>query len=104
MPRALLDQLSPASTFRSLIGVFGRIQGELSRKLASVFVEHEIDTFADVHGHRDLGAIMELFELVALLRGHVDGRGNLLPRHREIEHTIREHTSGFKMTEPNILL
>jgi hypothetical protein len=44
--------------------------------------QDEVDPFADVDRDGDLGSLVQELELVALLRRHVDGRGDLLPGHR----------------------
>src|ERR1022692_4490052 len=69
------------------------VQCELPGKVMPFFFEHQVDPLSDVFGDRDARFGVQLLELLALLGGDVDGRGDLLPRHGV---TMHDHRSRVK--------
>src|SRR5579871_2519154 len=65
------------------------VQCELPRQVVPFFFEDHVDPLPDVLGDRDAGLRVWLLELIVLLGGDVDGRGNLLPRHAVTMHDHR---------------
>src|SRR5262249_28097237 len=53
----------------------------LTRQQMAVLPQHQVDPLADVHGHRNLGALVQQAMALALLRRHVDRRRYFLARH-----------------------
>src|ERR1700690_546024 len=53
------------------------VEGQLSRKVALLALEDQIDSLADELGDRDLGLVVELLQPLVLLGRDVDGRGDL---------------------------
>ena len=61
--------------------VLEKYRDQLPGEGAPVLLEDEVDALPDVLRHRDLGLLVQELELRVLLRGDVDGGGQLLPRH-----------------------
>src|SRR4051794_943741 len=67
------------------------VQCELSRKVVPFFFQDHVDPLPDVLGDRNARLRVQLLQLLVLLWGDVDGRGNLLPRHGV---TMHDHRSA----------
>src|SRR5882672_11389976 len=57
------------------------LEGELSRNVMPLLLEHEVDPLPDVLRDGHLGLAVQQLQLLALLRRDVDGRRDLPPRH-----------------------
>src|SRR6185369_3762641 len=57
------------------------IERHLPGQVVLVTGEHQVDALANVLGHGDLRSLVELLQLVRLLRRDVDGGRDLLPGH-----------------------
>ena len=67
------------------------LERELTGKMPSLLLQHQIDSLADVFGHWNTGFLVEELEELVLLGRDVHGRRDLLPCHGE---TMHDHISN----------